>query len=346
MELKKIEDSFLNVSGNIYDSEFINLVNIQNDKIALDDNTVFLSDNVKDDLNSNIIENYQNCVYVFEHHGIYGIVCDVPIEEYNKGNIRNHELVIPETVQGMLSNFYGYNGEAAPTLLLHENKIDLRSITNKKEYVVSKKIGDINIFVYEGKIAEEILENYGKINNMFIGDGHHRMYTTSLTEFKGKVLSCIVSIEYISLLPIHRKLKEVSEDEFIKALEFIKNKFSVEECLRSTKVEKGFVKLIFKNDCFLIKLIDLNSDAFWNNDVYRLNTQIINQAFRIFDFSRVNYLSPFEKFEKLNNDLILELSELPRDEFINAAESNSILPPKSTWMSYKFPSLLIMSLYQ
>lgn len=346
MELKKIKKSFLNVSGNVYDSEFINLVNIQNDKIALDNNTMFLSDKMKKELNSNLIEKYQNCIYIFEHQGIYGIVCDIPIEEYNKGNIRNHELVIPETVQGMLSNFYGYNGEAAPTLLLHENKIDLKSIISKEEYVANKNIENINIFVYEGEAAEDILKNYKDIKNMFIGDGHHRMYTTSLTEFKGKVLSCIVSIEDISLLPIHRKVKDVSEDEFFKALEFIENKFSVETCSRDAKVKKGFIKLIFKEHFFLIKLIDLNSDAFWNNDVYRLNTQIINQAFRIFDFSRVSYLSPFENFEEVDSELILELSELPREEFISAAKSNSILPPKSTWMSYKFPSLLVMSMYQ
>ena len=104
--------------------------------------------------------------------------------------------------------------------------------------------------------------------------------------------------------------------------------------------------MLFKNNAYLIKLINLNSDAFWNNDVYRLNTQIINQAFRIFDFSRISYISPFEEKRIKKNDVFLELSELPKEEFILAAKSNSILPPKSTWMSFKFPSLLIMSLYK
>lgn len=346
MNLKKIKNSYLNVSGNVYDSEFINLVNIKNNKISLDHNTVFLSDKVKEKLNSDKINSFQDCVYIFEKKNIYGMVCDVPIEEYNDGKIKNHELVIPETVQGMLSNLYGYNGEAAPTLLLHEKKIDLKKILEQANYSSKIVINDVKIYVFEGKEANELLKEYKDIECMFIGDGHHRMYTTSLTDFKEKVLSCIVSIEDISLFPIHRKIENISKEEFDTALKFIASKFYVKQCSTECRVEKGYVKMLFKNNAYLIKLINLNSDAFWNNDVYRLNTQIINQAFRIFDFSRISYIPPFEEKRIKKNDVFLELSELPKEEFILAAKSNSILPPKSTWMSFKFPSLLIMSLYK
>ena len=52
MKIDLLKNSFINISKNIYDSDFINLAKINDEKICFDDNTLFLSKSSKDKLNS------------------------------------------------------------------------------------------------------------------------------------------------------------------------------------------------------------------------------------------------------------------------------------------------------
>lgn len=47
MKIDLIKESYVNISGNIYDSDFINLANIKDGKINFDENTLFLSESKK-----------------------------------------------------------------------------------------------------------------------------------------------------------------------------------------------------------------------------------------------------------------------------------------------------------
>ena len=47
MKIDLLKDSFINISKNIYDSDFINLAKINCGKICFDDNTLFLSKSSK-----------------------------------------------------------------------------------------------------------------------------------------------------------------------------------------------------------------------------------------------------------------------------------------------------------
>ena len=82
MRVEEIKQSYLNVSGKIYNSEFIDLANIKDNRIALDKRTLFLTEKEKDYLNSNPIEGFEDVIYIFKYKESYGIVCDVPISEY------------------------------------------------------------------------------------------------------------------------------------------------------------------------------------------------------------------------------------------------------------------------
>jgi uncharacterized protein (DUF1015 family) len=346
MIINRLEKSYLNVSGKIYDSEFINLANIKQNKIAMDEKTLFLTKNEKAILNTQQIENFNDVVYVFKYDKVYGIVCDVPINEYKNGNIKCHELVIPEIVQGMVSNLHGYNCETAPVLLAHEKKIDYLSFINSKQYVEHLEFKGIDIYVFIGKDAENITKEFLEVKSLYVADGHHRLYTTSLSNYKNSVLSCLICFDYLNILPIHRVIPQVDAQLFDKAKEFILNRFEISS--KNTNLSKGKIQLQYNDNCLVVNLIELNSDSFWNNDIYRLNTQIISQAFRIFDTSHIKYLSDNElKDYKLDNgDVVIRTHPLGIEEFIECANNNVVMPPKSTWFSPKFPSFLVFKEYK
>ncbi|MEW9093546.1 MAG: DUF1015 family protein [Clostridiaceae bacterium] len=348
MRINTIKKSYINVSGKIYDSEFINLANIKNNKINLDERTLFLTKKEKEILNDQQIENFNDVIYIFKYKNTYGIICDIPIEEYDNGNIKCHELVLPDTIQGMLSNLHGYNCETAPILLGHNRKINYSLYIEGKKYKKYFILDDIEIYVYCGEEARNILNEFLETDKLYVADGHHRLYTTSLSKFKNSVLSCLISFEYLSILPINRIIPDVDAQLFEKAKDFIYNRFKV--LSSETSLSKGKIRIKYNEDSFSVELIQLNSDAFWNNDIYRLNTQIISQAFRIFDSGKLKYIPDCElrkhELSLDKNDVLIETYPIEINEFIECANKKCIMPPKSTCFFPKFPSFLVFKQYQ
>lgn len=348
MKINELKKSYINVSGNIYDSEFINLANVKENKVALDEGTLFLSEDEKRCLNNQKIKEFNDVVYVFRSNGVYGIVCDLPIDEYDNNKIECHELVIPDIIQGMLSNLHGYNCETAPILLGHNCEIDYSEYIEGERYVEYFKFKNIDIYAFCGIEARKILDRFSDIDKLYVADGHHRLYSTSLSTFKDSVLSCLISFKYLNILPIHRVIPNVDTESFFKAKEFIYSKFKVLQ--ENIQLSKGKIRIKYNNEDFIVNLIELNSDAFWNNDIYRLNTQIISQAFRIFDTGKLGYILDNEilkdNFLLNKNDVFIETYPITKDEFIECAGNKCIMPPKSTCFSPKFPSFLIFKEYK
>lgn len=348
VKLLSLNKSYVNRSGMIHDSEFINLVNIEHDSIHFDDQTLFLNDKEKKELNETPLESFNNNVFVFNLGTRWGILANLPIEEYKNGNVKTHELVLPNVVQRMLSNLHSYNGEAAPVLLLHEGEL---SLPNFVSTYVSDEIIEfqgIKLYSYTGIASNTLLKMFERITPFYIGDGHHRLYTSSLSCFKNTVFSCIMEMKYMDILPIHRVMSDVSEENFQRSLAFLKNKFHV-TIESKCESETGYILMHRNNVIYKIKLIDLKGDAFWNNDIYRLNTQIFSQAFRYFPEEDIKYISQSDLnliANKNDDSVIFEVCELSKEEFKSVASNDTVLPPKTTWMYPKFPSFLVMNKYK
>lgn len=346
MKLLPIKFSYVNISKNIYSPDFLNLANIHNEKINFDEKTKFLSAATKNKLNQEKIENNNESVYVYSYNGKYGVVADLDISEYKKGNIKCHELVLPDTVQGMIANYQIYNTETAPVFIVHKEEIDLKNFTQEVKYNKFYDFGNIKLFQYTGHKAKLLLNKYKQIKSMFIADGHHRLYATSMSKNKKTMLASLMSLSQVDILPIHRVLNNIDASTFEKAKSFIDKMFEISN---EQNLSKGKVNVTYQNESFVVKLKDMYEDLFWNNDIYRLNTQIISTAFRILDFSKCEtvFQSDLEtrKRNLSKNDVLFELFPVSADEFIEISNNNCILPPKATCFEPKFPSFLILKKY-
>ncbi|WP_179395684.1 DUF1015 family protein [Lacticaseibacillus absianus] len=353
VKLEKLANSYVNVSGTLYDSEFINLVQIKNDQISFDDRTIFLDQAMKDKLNAEAIVKHTQGVYVIDNQGRKGLICDLPITEYQRGAVKNHELVLPETIQGMLSNYHGYNAEAAPVMLIAKQAVDLDAFVAEHPAELIYTVASDQLYYYTGTAADELLAAFGDTDALYVGDGHHRLYSTSLSGFKQYVLSYVISIDSVDILPIHRQLPHLTDAQFDAALRFLQTKFKVESVDQADEAamapQKDTVMMYRGGQAWRVHLITLLSDGFWNNDIYRLNTQIIQQAFRTFDDRKLRYLSEVacaKAMRRSTHSVFFKVAPMTKAEFTESANQGNILPPKSTWMSPKAPSLLVMSKYQ
>ena len=275
------------------------------------------------------------------------LVASLPIEEYVDERIKCHELILPDTVQGMIANSHIYNAETAPVLVTHQKKIDLKEIVSSGTFAQKYEYEQITLFKFIGDEAKKILEQYDDIETMYVADGHHRLYTTSMVRNKKSILTCFLGFSEIKILPINRVIKNVDASSFEKAKNFMVNMLGV---LPDGELSKGYVKITYQDDSFLVKLKVVEGDLFWNNDVYRLNTQIISTAFRVLNFSNVEYVMEYDLENKRKNldskDVLLEVTALSLEEFSHLSDSGCILPPKSTCFIPKFPSFLIFNKYR
>ena len=271
----------------------------------------------------------------------------MPIEEYTSEKIKCHELVLPDVIQGMIANYHIYNAETAPVFIVHKEEIDYKKIIEMKKYKKEYHFDNIDLYVYFENEAREIIENFSSVEQMYVADGHHRLYTSSMLKDKDNVFSCFLSFSQVTISPIHRVIRNIDATSFEKAKLFM-NSFL--EVFDDRELKKGFVRISYQDDSFLVKLKDTENDLFWNNDVYRMNTQIISTAFRILNFSNVEYIGDNEiLFVKKNlgkNDVLIELCPLDADEFMELANEVCVLPPKSTFFIPKFPSFLVFKKYK
>lgn len=348
MKFHKMEKAYINISENLYPNDYINLARIENDKLAFNELTLFLSDEEKEKLNKDEIKKFENIVIIFKLENSWGILCNVPIKYYKRKKILCHELVLSDVIQRMLSNFHAYNTEANPVMLTHDKKLNLEEFVKNNECEYSLEKEKISLFVYNGKRADEILNNLKDIELYYIADGHHRLFSTSLYSEKEEVMACVYEMEQLHIESIPRKIENISEEQFKKYKEKIENTFEI--ISDEKRLEKGEIRLNFNNEKLAFKLKNVKGDLFANNDIYRLNTQLISNIFRIFKDEEIKYLSENDLTEELKNPQVntvyIESSSMNKNEFMETVKDNNIMPPKSTYFRPKFPSFLVFNYFR
>ncbi|KDE68625.1 hypothetical protein FUSO7_13020, partial [Fusobacterium necrophorum BFTR-2] len=302
----------------------------------------------KEELNRDKIKEFSNIVIIFHLKNSWGILCNTPIELYKKKKILSHELVLSDVIQRMLSNFHAYNCEANPVMLIHNKKLELKKFVKECKNLYSIKKENITLYVYEKREAQKILHALEDIKKIYIADGHHRFYSTSLYTEKREVLSCIYEISELKIEAIPRKITNIKLEDFKKFREKIEKEFILLDSIK--KLKKGEVRIFYENEKITFKLKEINGDLFDNNDVYRMNTQLISNIFRIFKEEKILYLSEQKLKEELKNPeketIYIELSSMKNTEFLEIVDGEKIMPPKSTYFKPKFPSFLVFNYFR
>lgn len=348
MKFEKLKSAYINISGNLYPNDYINLTRIIDDKISFNEKTLFLDENIKESLNNDKIKKLENVVIIFNLEGSWGILCNTPIKYYRDKKILCHELVLSDVIQRMLNNFHFYNTEANPVMLTHNKKLNLKDFVDKNFPIYKLENEKINLFIYSNEKADEILSNLEDIEHFYIADGHHRLYTTSLLLKKETVMSCIYEMDEMKIEAIPRKIENISKKDFKKIKEKIEKKFMI--IPNKESLEKGEVRLVYQKEVVSFKLLKVDGDLFNNNDIYRLNTQLLSDVFRIFKDEDIKFISLAELKKELEfpqeKTIYLETSSMLKEEFMKTIEQGNIMPPKSTYFRPKFPSFLVFNKFE
>lgn len=323
-----------------------------------------------------LIKDLKPAIYIHKivtkNQSFTGIIVGTSIDDYRNNVIKKHEETLAFRVR-VLKEYMQYSEfNTEPVLMTYQdNKIIENWIFNRTqkladfEFSTTKK--EINyLWKIDDAIEIDWIQNILKTENLYIADGHHRSEAVQLlaqenenpeNTAKNYLLSYLISENNVKVYEYNRLVKDLNgltKEAFLKELSvnyLIENK----KQLPFQPAEKHQFGMYLDNEFY--SLVLRNEKQYFKTVLESLDAQILYKT----------VLSPILAIKDLRNDerieyisgkqSILELKTIVDEgefevgfflfpsniEEIKAlADSNLIMPPKSTYIEPKFRSGIVI----
>lgn len=315
------------------------------------------------------IQEEKEAFYIYKQSGskrsYIGIIGGASVQDYDNGVIKIHEQTLTEReeVFKRYLDICGFNAE--PVLLTYPDSANINSFINN--FVVARpeyEFTTTDLLKHELWVVDNpddiafITKEFSKIPAIYIADGHHRSASSSLlakehldNEAKQFFLSFFITESSMDIFDFNRLITDtgaISEKEII---EKIKPIFSVEEVALNYKPQQIHeLTLHFADKCYKLNYL---KDTAALSPVERLDAQILSSTilepiFGIKDLKtdkRVYFMEGIQGVEKLRNEIsngkakiAFGLYPVSFEQLKEIADTNNIMPPKSTWIEPKMRS--------
>ena len=301
-----------------------------------------------------------------------GFVAVASIDDYNNQVILKHEKTREEKEVDRINHISYCNAQTGPIFLAYRDREKLNGIIRTiKE---GKALYDVEnedqvrhrIFIIEDSgLIEEIEKEFQGIDKIYIADGHHRCASAVKVGMKKRsedpmkdekaeynyFLSVLFPQSELEILDYNRvvkDLKDLSEEEFLKALE---KDFIVTKKEQAVKPqEKGSFGMYLKNQWYLLSFKFENQkekNAVKDLDVSILQDYCLAPILGITDprtDSRIDFVGGIRGLAELERrataDCKVAFSMYPTtmEELFAVADEGQLMPPKSTWFEPKLRS--------
>lgn len=329
-----------------------------------------------------LIQDQQETFYLYrqikDKNSYTGIIAGASIEDYLSGVIKKHEQTLTKRVEVFKSylDICGFNAE--PVLLTYKNdkQVDKLIATYTKtrpeyEFSTSDKVTHYLWIINNKKEINLIQKRFSLMDSIYIADGHHRTSSSALlAETKRKkakknnpkalynyCMAYFLAEDQIKIFDFNRVVKDLNglnKNEFIAG---ISKKFEIEA--KGTKIyhpnklhnfsmylEGEWYSLTAKKDSFNPK-----------NPVEKLDAQLLSQnllapVLNIQDLrtdTRISFIGGLKGMEELKRQVdenkmkvAFGLYPVKINQLKEIADTNNIMPPKTTWIEPKLRSGLVI----
>lgn len=304
-----------------------------------------------------------------ENHVFTGIIGATHVNDYKEGRVKKHENTLTHREE-MFTNYLhatGFNAE--PVLLVHKPLASLGEITSKYmaqraeyEFTSTDKVLHLLWAVTDKNDVAEIEKSFGKLENVYIADGHHRCASSvRLSEMEGQkpegasqyFLSYFLPETTIRIHGFNRLVKDLngmSEAQFLKKLEAnffvreIEKELHKPESMHemSMYMHGKWYSLFYKPGKFNPE------DAVESLDCQILSTLLLDPILGITDLKtdkRIDFMPGNTGPESLKNavdsgsyKVAFGLYPVTIEQLKRVSDEGKIMPPKSTYIEPKLRS--------
>ncbi len=325
-------------------------------------------------------EEAQDCYYIYElvmdGRPQGGIVACASVDDYLGQVIKKHENTRADKEADRIRHVDACQAQTGPIFLAYRSRQEINEVVERtgKEvplYDFSSPDGIIHRVwrIGEESDVKKIREAFGKVDAIYIADGHHRcasavkvsqMRRQEMPDYTGKeefnyFLSVLFPDDQLMIMDYNRVVKDLnglSEGEF---LERVKGEFEV-ECLGTQSCrpkEKGTFGM-YLGDCWY--RLSLKEPAKEGNPVETLDVAVLQGKLlapvlgienpktdkRIDFVGGIRGLGELER--RVHTDCKVAFSMYPTSigELFAVADAGLLMPPKSTWFEPKVRSGLFI----
>ena len=323
-----------------------------------------------------------DCLYIYaqemDGQKQYGIVAAASVDDYLNGVIKKHELTRPVKEEDRKNHVRVSNMNAEPVFFAYPKVVRIDEIVAGivqdapiYDFVTEDGIGHSFWVVSDQGTIDEIIGEFEAIPATYVADGHHRTAAAALVgqelrsanpnhtgqEAYNFFLAVHFPDDQLRIIDYNRVVKDLngmSEDAFLASLE---KDFVVEQKGADTfkPEELHTFGMYLEGQWYSLKAkeeIYDDQDPIGVLDVTILSNSILEPLFGIKDLrtdSRIDFVGGIrglgELEERVNSGemkVAFALYPVTMQQLIDIADTDNIMPPKTTWFEPKLRSGLVV----
>ncbi len=319
-----------------------------------------------------LLRDKKPCFYIYriecDGHQQTGVSCVASVDAYDCNIIKKHELTRPKKEDDRVKQISFLKAQTGPVLLVHKKSSEIKETINLlcnslPDYKVISDDGNIHSLwvINNQNFIDKITYSFNNLDHLYIADGHHRSAAASRVAKLMKnnnnaqfFLSVIFSEDELQILPYNRVIKNLNNLLPKELLNHIENSFDISLSKKHFQPKRSHqFGMYLRGKWYKLSLkknIE-NKDTVSKLDVSILHNEIIEPFLGISDPRRdpsIDFVGGVRGLKELSNrvdsgemELAFSLFSTQVKDLMLIADSNKIMPPKSTWFEPKLVDGLI-----
>lgn len=323
-------------------------------------------------------ENYYIYAQTMNGRTQYGFVVGAWVPDYMEGRIKKHELTRRDKEEDRMKHVRCNNANIEPVFFAFpdnealENIIrDVTANTPEYDFVAPDGFGHTLWVIDNPDTINTITEEFAKIPNLYIADGHHRSAAAALVgaekatanpnhtgeEEYNYFMAVAFPASHLQIIDYNRVVKDLNgltPEEFLNKLS---ENFIVEKKGKDVYTPAGLHNFSLYLDGEWYSLTAKpgtfnDSDPIGVLDVTVSSDLILRDILNITDLrsdKRIDFVGGIRGLGELKRRvdsgemaMALALYPVTMDQLINIADTGNIMPPKTTWFEPKLRSGLVI----
>jgi len=308
------------------------------------------------------------CYYIYQltmnEKAQTGLVCCSSVNDYEEGLIKKHELTRPEKEQDRIDHIKTTCAQTGNVFLAFRDVDELNELMEKWKtdkspvynFTADDQVQHTIWVISDEKIIDRITEIFKtEVDCTYIADGHHRVasaakvkYLLADDEEAGHFLSTLFPASQLKIMDYNRVVKDLNGLSEVEFFDKINKNFSV------TKVSKAFAPnephefgMYLNGQWYQLSALDgtFSTDPIGILDITILQNNLLDPVLGIKDQrtdTRIDFIGGIrglgELEERVNSkawEVAFSLYPVTIQQLFDIADSNNIMPPKSTWFEPK-----------
>ena len=332
-------------------------------------------ENLYDFLQRDILfQDKKECFYIYRQkmgdHVQYGIVACVAVADYESGTIKRHELTRKDKELDRTRHISSVNAQTGPVFLTYRalKTIDMmvkKIVRGNPEYDFTSDDGIAHSawVVDDINLIERIKQEFGKVDSLYIADGHHRAAAAAAVarmrreekqdhngrEEYNRIMTVIFPHDQLNVMDYNRVIRDLGGLDKEQFISKVQERFILSDDFKERSPQQQgefgmYMDGMWRRLQAVEEAMD-KDDSVGMLDVSILQDRLLRPLLGIDDprtDNRILFVGGIRGMDELerlvdSGEYVVAFSMYPTtmNQLMNIADIGKIMPPKSTWFEPK-----------